>query len=304
MAGNDAPLLPPPLAPGARVAVIAPSSPFDRTLVFRGMDWLSQRYRVSFDRDLFERRGYLAGSDERRLAELDGRLADPTLGAVIVARGGYGLGRIAHRANWAALRAAPKWLVGFSDATVLHVEALAAGVASLHAHNTAGLGRADARRRERIRDALEHPTRVRSLGGLEAWVPGRAEGTLVGGNLTVLFTCLAARRLRFPDGAILLLEDVTEQAYRIDRMLTAFHVAGALDRIAGVVVGDFTDCPPSRGVTVREVLRERLSELGVPVAAGLPVGHDLENEPFVLGARARLDATAGTLETGAVPTVR
>src|SRR5262245_61567717 len=128
MAGNDRLIVPPPLLPGARIAVIAPSSPFDRTLVMRGMGFLSERYRVSFDRDLFARRGYLAGSDERRLAELDARLRDPELGAVLVARGGYGLGRIAHQADWGALRAAPKWLVGFSDATVLHAEALAAGV--------------------------------------------------------------------------------------------------------------------------------------------------------------------------------
>src|ERR1041384_6961368 len=117
MAGKDPSIVPPPLVPGARVAVIAPSSPFDRALVFRGMGWLSERYRLSFDRDLFERKGYLAGSDERRLDELDRRLRDPDLSAVLVARGGYGLGRIAHRADWGALRAAPKWLVGFSDAT-------------------------------------------------------------------------------------------------------------------------------------------------------------------------------------------
>jgi muramoyltetrapeptide carboxypeptidase len=263
------------------------------------MDWLSQRYRLSFERDLFEREGYLAGSDERRLAELDARLRDPSVAAVVVARGGYGLGRIAHRADWAALRAAPKWLVGFSDATVIHVEALAIGVASLHAHNTAGLGRGDAHRRERLRDALEDPERARTVSGLETWVPGRATGPLVGGNLTVLFTCLAAGRLDVPAGSLLLLEDVTEQAYRVDRMLTALSVSGVLDRVAGIVVGDFTDCPPSRGVTVREVLEERLTGLGVPVVAGLPVGHDLENQPFVLGVPARLDAGAGTLETGA-----
>jgi muramoyltetrapeptide carboxypeptidase len=262
------------------------------------MGWLSEHYRVSFDRDLFEHTGYLAGSDERRLAELDARLRDPALGAVLVARGGYGLGRIAHRADWAALRVHPKWLVGFSDATVLHVEALAAGVASLHAHNTAGLGRGDARRRERLRDALERPERQRRLSGLETWVPGRAEGPLVGGNLTVLLSCLAAGRLRFPPGAVLAIEDVTEQAYRVDRMLTAFEVSGALDRVAAVVVGDFTDCPPSQGVSVREVLEERLRRLGVPVAARLPFGHELDNEPFVLGLPARLDASAGTLETG------
>lgn len=298
MAGNEPPIVPPPLSPGARVAVIAPSSPFDRTLVLRGMGFLSERYRISFDRDLFAKQGYLAGSDERRLAELDARLRDPDIAAVLVARGGYGLGRIAHQADWAALRAHPKWLVGFSDATVLHVEALGAGVASLHAHNTAGVGRGDARRRERLLDALEHPERHRTISGLETWVPGTAEGPLVGGNLTVLFTCLAAGRLRFPAGAVLAIEDVTEQAYRVDRMLTAFQVSGALDRVAAVVVGDFTDCPPSQGVTVRQVLEERLGRLGVPVAARLPFGHDLDNEPFVLGLRARLDASAGTLETG------
>jgi muramoyltetrapeptide carboxypeptidase len=280
--------------------VIAPSSPFDRALVLRGMGFLAERYRVDFDRDLFERKGYLAGSDERRRKELDARLRDPDLGAIFVARGGYGLGRIAHQADWAALRSRPKWLVGFSDATVLHVEALAAGVASLHAHNTAGLGVGDATRRERLRDALEAPERARTIRGLESWVPGTADGPLAGGNLTVLFSCLAAGRLRFPQGAVMVIEDVTEQAYRVDRMLTAFLVSGALDRVAGVVVGDFTDCPPSRGISVREVLDERLRVLGVPVAARLPFGHDLDNEPLVLGVRARLDATTGTLETGRV----
>src|SRR5262245_48669158 len=205
MAGNEPLIVPPPLSPGARVAVIAPSSPFDRTLVLRGMGWLSERYRVSFDRDLFAKQGYLAGSDERRLAELDARLRDPTLGAVLVARGGYGLGRIAHKADWAALRANPKWLVGFSDATVLHVEALAAGVASLHAHTTAGLGRGSERLRERLQSALEEPERARTLRGLETWVSGSAEGPLVGGNLTVLFSCLASGRLRFPPGALLVI---------------------------------------------------------------------------------------------------
>jgi muramoyltetrapeptide carboxypeptidase len=298
MAGNDPPIVPPPLVPGARVAVIAPSSPFDRALVLRGMGWLAERYRLSFDRDLFERQGFLAGSDQRRLAELDARLRDPALGAILVARGGYGLGRIAHLCDWASLRRAPKWLVGFSDATVLHAEALAVGVASLHAHNTAGLGRGDSARRELLRDALEHPERARTIRGLETWVAGRARGPLVGGNLTVLFSCLASGRLRLPPNAVLALEDVTEQAYRVDRMLTAFRVSGALDRVAGVVVGDFTDCPPSHGVTVREVLGERLGSLGVPVAAGLPFGHDLDNQPFVLGLPATLDATQGTLVTG------
>ncbi len=115
------PIVPPPLQKGAKIAVIAPPSPFDRAHVFRGLGWLSEHYRVDFDRSLFERDGYLAGSDERRLAELDRWLRDPSIGAIVAVRGGYGLTRIADRADFSALRRAPKWLVGFSDVTALHV---------------------------------------------------------------------------------------------------------------------------------------------------------------------------------------
>lgn len=298
MPQDFAPVLPAPLRPGARIAVIAPSSPFDRTLVFRGLGWLAGRYRLEWDRSLFERRGYLAGSDERRLAELDRCLADPNLAAVITARGGYGLTRIADRADWAALARHPKWLVGFSDTTLLHLFALRSGVASLHGHNVAGLGRGDAHGRARFSAVLEAPSAVRTISGLEPWVKGRARGPLAGGNLTLLESCLSTGRLWLPEGAILALEDVTEQAYRVDRMLSALFAAGVTDRIAGVVVGEFTDCPPSRGVPVSEVLRERLSMLRVPVLSGLRFGHGAWNEPLVIGGPAALDAERGTLVLG------
>jgi muramoyltetrapeptide carboxypeptidase len=115
----------------------------------------------------------------------------------------------------------------------------------------------------------------------------------------VLFSAHAAGRLRLPDGCLLFLEDVTEASYRIDRMLTALLLSGALERVSGVVLGDFTDCSPApHGVPVDAVLLERLATLGVPVAAGLPVGHGVVNEPLALGLRAELDATRGTLRLG------
>jgi muramoyltetrapeptide carboxypeptidase len=280
------------------VAVIAPSGPFDRTLVFRGLACLRERYELVFDRRIFERTGYLAGTDERRLAELDARLRDPTLHAVIAARGGYGLTRIAHRADFPALRGAPKWLVGFSDATVLHLEALRVGVASLHAHNVAGLGRGDDDARRAFCDALERPTALRALDGLVCVRPGVARGPLVAANLTLLFTAAAAGRLRLPSGALLALEDVTEQAYRVDRMVTALRTGGHLDGIAGVALGEFTDCGPSHGVSVDEALRACLGDLGVPVASGLRFGHGRYNEPLPVGLTAELDASAGVLTLG------
>ncbi len=290
-------LCPDALKPGDLVQVVAPSGAFDRALVLRGIAWLGERYRVRFDWRACERHGFFAGSDARRLDELNAALKCREARAVIAARGGHGLLRIAHRAEWSALHDAPKWLVGFSDSTVFHIEAARAGVASLHADNAGGLGRAWQPARQRWLEALEAPHARRSFGGLTCWQPGRARGPLSGGNLTLLHACAAAGRLFVPDGAVLVLEDVSEAAYRVDRMLSALLQSRAFERVAAVVVGDFVDCGPgAHGVSVWDVLREHLSELGVPVLAGLPFGHELRhNEPLPFGLSAQVDASAGTL---------
>jgi muramoyltetrapeptide carboxypeptidase len=294
-------VIPPALRPGATVRVIAPASPFDRTLALCGIAFLGERYRVQFDWRMFEKDGFLAGSDKRRHAELAQAIAAPEVSAVIAARGGYGITRIANDVDFGALRRAPKWLVGFSDVTALHLEAQAVGVASLHAHHVAGLGRGDAHARAHWLDALEAPLAPRTLTG-QVLRAGKARGPLVGGNLTVLFTCAVTGRLRLPPGAILALEDVTEVSYRIDRMLSALRVGGHLRGISGVALGSFTDCPPGQhGVTVEQVLARELASWGVPVVTGLPFGHDLPNQPLLLGAEAELDAEAGCLRMGQLP---
>ncbi|HVU05455.1 MAG TPA: LD-carboxypeptidase [Polyangiaceae bacterium] len=292
-------IVPPPLARGDRVVVVAPSGPFDRALVLRGVAWLRERYEVDFGEALFEQRGYLAGTDERRREELNRAIADERARAVVATRGGYGLTRIAHALDLSPLRTRPKWLVGFSDVTALHAEASRFGVASIHGHNVAGLGRGDDRARERWEAVLRAPTARRRFDSLTVVRGGRATGPVVGGNLTVLFSSAAAGRLVLPEGAVLLLEDVGEAPYRVDRMLTALLVAGALDRVAGVLLGSFTDSAPGRyGVPVEEVLAERLGELGVPVLAGFPAGHGPENESVVLGVPATLDGATASAELG------
>lgn len=262
------------------------------------MGWLSERYELRFEPGLFERTGFLAGSDERRLGELARALDDPQTRAIVAARGGYGLSRIAHRLELEQrLRSAPKWLVGFSDFTVLHVEAARAGVMSLHASNAGELGRGSAAHRDAWRVALEEPERECVHSGLHVWSSGAARGRLFGGNLTILFTAAATGRLFVPEGAVLVIEDVTEAPYRIDRMLTALLVSGALAKISGIAVGLFTDCTSARyRITVEEVLRERLCGLGVPVVAGLPFGHELPNVPLHLGALAELDTDRAELK--------
>ena len=291
-------VIPAPLQPGSRIRVIAPSGPFDRTLVLRGLGWLGRRYRVEFDWSIFERSGFLAGSDARRLDELNVALSDPGLSAIIAARGGYGLTRIAHLAEYGALRRHPKWIVGFSDITALHVEAATLGIASMHGPNAAALGRSDAWTQQRFVRALEAPQATTRFEGLRTLRPGVVRGRLAGGNLSLLFACQATGRLHLPAGAILLIEDVTEAAYRVDRMLSALLACGALDRIGGFVIGDFSDCPDSQRVSVQDVLEERLLGLGVPVVSGLHFGHERYNEFVPLGLSAELDASAGQLELG------
>ncbi|NUP12271.1 MAG: LD-carboxypeptidase [Polyangiaceae bacterium] len=282
--------IPPAVRPGDLVCVVAPSSPFEHALGWRGLGFLRERYRLRFDRGIFSRRGYLAGDDARRRDELAAAIADPDVRAIIAARGGYGASRYCHELAWDRLAADPKWIVGFSDVTALHVEAARVGVASLHAPHLTALGRADARGRAAWIDAVEEPTRPRRFDGLEPIAKGHVEGPLVGGNLTLLHACAASGRLVLPEGAILFLEDVGERPYRIDRMLTTLMAGGHLRAVRGIVLGDFTDCHTGAdGVRIDDVLTERLASLGIPLAAGLPAGHAHRNEPLVLGAVAELD---------------
>jgi muramoyltetrapeptide carboxypeptidase len=293
---HGAVIFPRALRPGDVVRVIAPSSPFDHALVRRGIAWLGERFRVQVDARIFGAPGLLAGDDQRRLDELDAALEDPDVAAIVAARGGYGATRIAHRAAFGALRKHPKWIVGFSDITALHAEAIAVGVASMHAHNVAGLGRGDERLRERWLTGLESPVARAEWTELETWRAGVVDGTLVGGNLTLLATCAASGRLRLPKDAILFIEDVSEVSYRVDRMLSALSASGLLDSVRGVVVGSFTDCSPGKhGKPIEQVLSERLLALRVPVLAGASVGHDLPNHPLPLGVPARLEPTRLTL---------
>lgn len=285
-------LFPPKLSSGQRVAIVAPASPFPWTDLCAGLAWLGARYELVTTSRIFARTGYLAGADEDRAAELAHAFARDDVGAIFCARGGYGLVRILDRLPWDALMAHPKWIVGFSDVTALHLEASAHGLASVHASNVTGLARQSAAlpvtRRSLLR-ALEGRPRE-PFHGLRVLRRGVARGPLIGGNLTLAATLAAAGKLTLPDGAIVLLEDVTERPYRIDRMLTSLRIGGHFARAAAIVFGDFDACGPGPdGVTVEDVLADFSAHVGVPVACGAPFGHADRNEAFIHGELASLD---------------
>ena len=283
------------LRPGAHVRVVAPASPFPVADFEAGVARLRTRYRVSFEPEIVARAGYLAGDDARRLGELRRALADPSVDAIVAARGGYGATRLLPELSPTEVAGGGKLLVGFSDLTALHALWARAGLRSLHGPMVAALGRAEA---ATVGAWLASAEGVPPdpIGDLDCLVRGRAEGPLLGGNLAVLAALCGTPHAPPLDGAILLLEDVGEAPYRVDRMLTTLRAAGWLDRVAGVVLGRFTQCAPGEdGRTVTDALRDRLGDLAVPVVAGLHAGHVADALALPLGAPARLDGECGTL---------
>ncbi len=266
---------------------MAPSGPFDRELLVQGLARLSI-FDLHFSAALLERQqGYLAGSDQERLDELQAAFDDPEGEAIWIARGGYGLGRLVDALDWTSFMKRPKWIVGFSDATVLHAEAWKRRVVSLHAANGTTLARAHPDDFQGVLQSLMSETGQKLIGKSE--VSGETQGPLVGGNLTVLMTEAAAGRLKIPEGAVLLLEDVTETSYRIDRMLEALRSARVLQRCSGLIFGEFSDCSPGKfQVPVERVVSELCSSLSLPSASAFQVGHGARNVPLKWGSQARL----------------
>jgi muramoyltetrapeptide carboxypeptidase len=286
----------PALSPGARVAVVAPASAFDRDSFESGLALLAARYDVRQEQGLFARHRYLAGSDERRLQELTAALLDPAIKAVFCARGGYGATRLLQYLGSARL-GPPKPVVGFSDITALHLWLQSLGLMSIHGPVLTQLAQLSVATSERLFALLESPSPAASLDATDTFVPGAAEGPLLGGNFSVVTRLLGTPYLAPLDGAILLLEDVGERPYRLDRMWTHLALAGVFARVRGIALGEFKHCEEKDAdYRAADVLRELAAATGLPCAAGFPIGHGEHNDPVPLGARVRLDAGARRLE--------
>lgn len=290
---------PPPLRRGDRVRIIAPAGPFERTLFWRGAGWLAQHFRVCFEPEVRARTGFVAGSVERRLAELNRALHCPESKALFCARGGVGSTELLLDADFAALSRHPKWLIGFSDVTALLNEALRVGVAAVHGPNVTTLGRACPAVRDPLLALLLEPRRVRRIDGLKVLFPGAAEGTLIGGNLSLVHDLLASGRLLCPAGAVLFVEELHEPPYRLARMLQALVTSGIRQRLAGMLVGQISHSHAGRyGVHARQVFESFARAHRLPCWWGLAAGHEpTRHIPLVLGGTCRLRPD-GSVELG------
>jgi len=304
---------PPRLRPGARLALIAPSAVLlERDDLARGAELCRALGFVPLlGRHAGARHGYLAGTDDERLADLNEALGDDAVDGVWCLQGGFGTTRILDRVDFAAIRRRPKPVIGYSDITALiNAIALAAGVVAFHGPFACDPFSAFTRRHfERTlcvaapAGAGERPAAAANVvvprhGRILTLSGGVAEGRLVGGNLTLLQALLGTPFQPDFAGAILFLEDVHEDLYRIDRMLAHLRLAGVLTGVAGVAVGRFTEMKRQTSggaLAFDEVLETYFAPLGVPVAHGFPIGHVEDQWTLPLGVRARLDADAGAL---------
>ena len=296
------------LQPGDTIGLVAPAGVVDRERLNRAVGILQDcGFRTKTYRDLFARDGFLAGNDQIRVAELHAAFADPEVAAVFPARGGYGCLRLLPHLDLQLIRNHPKLFVGFSDNTVLHAAfARHADLVTFHGpHPSDSLGRPDGPTpltaewywRFLQGEADAYPLHL-PLPDAVALREGEAQGKIVGGNLALIGALMGTAFEPEFDGNLLLIEDIGEPAYRVDRLLTQLLVAGKLQRVAGVLVGDFLwdgATPEPHGVTIRHVLEERLGQLSCPVLLGIKSGHGEDNLTLPFGSSVLLDASAGSL---------
>ena len=288
------------LGSGSRVALVAPSGILpDRAQVelaienARSLGWIPV-----LGENVSELHGYLAGTDEQRAADLNKALRDETIDAIWCVRGGYGAMRLLRDIDFAALKANPRPLIGFSDITALHAAIHSeCGIVSFHGPTARG------ELTEFSRDSLLRAVEAQvdpcgEAASARVLRPGKARGRLAGGNLALIASLMGTPWSVDFDGAILIIEDIDEAVYRVDRMMRQLLLAGALGKCAAIVAGDFR--PPAGETSegnrsVDEVIAEAAEEAGIPCLAGAPFGHIDDQWTIPLGAVAELDTEARSL---------
>ncbi|MBO1908648.1 LD-carboxypeptidase [Microvirga sp. 3-52] len=288
---------PAPLRPGDKIRFVSPASTPNREAVEASAELLrSWGFEVDFGPNAFRKLHYLAGTDEERLSDFNQALRDPEVRAIFATRGGKGSYRIADRLDFEAAKRNPKFFVGFSDVTILHMALWKNGIGGgIH-------GALSSDDWEAQGSSIGTPLRelltsnddivLRSQAEEETFAlttEGKAEGPLVGGNLDSIATA-AGWALPNLEGCILLLEAVDMYLGQVDRQLTMLRKGGHLRGVAGIALGQFTDFKPSGALTIVDLLRDHLAPLNVPILGGLPLGHGKSSQRIPLGCHTVLDA--------------
>ena len=294
-------LRPPLLKRGDTIGLAAPAGPISEDALRHGLQLLRDCgiKKVKYASDICRHENYLAGSDQRRLEELHQLWDDDEVKAIVAVRGGFGCARILPRLDFDLIRQKPKILVGFSDLTILlNVIHRQTGLVTFHGPMLSTLVR-DGREvlESTLNELTIHAQQQLRIKGLEILRPGQAQGPLLGGNLTCIAHLLATPYEPAWEGAILLLEDINEPAYRLDRTLTQLSLAGRLDSVAGIILGDFLDSN-AHSINDLDLVWQRVLALTpekIPVWANFPAGHGRRNILLPIGRSVIMDSSCATL---------
>ncbi len=292
------------LQSGATVGLITPASPVaDKEKIRKSIDYLvEQGYKVKTGQNVGEVSGYLAGSDEQRVNDIHALFSDPEVKAIFCLRGGYGSGRMLDRVDYSLIRNNPKIFIGYSDITALHSAFFSkCGLVTFSGPMPAvdfqsespSFTTTEFWKLVQTRDYWKE-FRLPESANLTFLTEGTAEGTLLGGNLTLINSLLGTAYLPDLRGSILFIEDIGEPPYRIDRMLNQLKLANVLSKLQGVILGDFSECiepePEKPTLSLQEVFANYFGDLSVPVLAGFPHGHIKLFSTLPLGIKVRISS--------------
>jgi muramoyltetrapeptide carboxypeptidase len=285
--------LPPYLQPNDSIALLCPAGYMPREKAITCIETLkSWGYRVREGETLGgPSENYFSGTDDQRLAEFQQNLDDPEIKAILCGRGGYGLTRIIDRIDFSRFEKEPKWIIGYSDVTVLHAHIWSNyKIATLHAPMAGAFNDGEAGNPyiQSLRQAIAGQSAAYTCPGHPFNRPGTASGRLIGGNLSLLAHLTGTSSEIKTKGKILFLEDVGEYRYNIDRMLYQLKRSGKFDQLAGLIIGGFTDIKDTTrpfGASVEEIIRDVVKEYDYPVCFGFPVSHEKENYALKIGVR-------------------
>lgn len=291
---------PPRLAPGFTIGILCPAGaiPMEKVTICAHI-LESWGFQVRIGATVGTKFGHFSASDSDRQKELQSMLDDPEIHAILCARGGYGLSRIVSGLDFTKFKANPKWVIGFSDVTVLHAALQKQGIQSIHGPMSAGFGKGDAGLPYimALKQMLEGNVQPVQAKAHPANHLGTAEGVLVGGNLCLVTHLIGSAYQLDTKGKILCIEDVGEFHYNVDRMLIQCKNAGLLEGLAGLVVGGFTDMQDEAsafGETVTEIIQRLTKGANYPICYDFPLSHELDNMPLQLGALYRLSVSGSS----------
>ena len=295
--------IPPYLKPGDTIGIVCPAGYMPAEKAAAAIETLKEwGFRVLVGKTLGNQYNYFSGSDQERLADLQQMMDDDTVNAILCARGGYGMGRIIDKISFKKFRRNPKWIIGFSDITVLQSHLLTNyRIASLHAPMAAAFNDGENKNVfiQSLHDALLGRQAIYTCQGNPFNQKGKCSGMLVGGNLSLLAHLIGTSSDIVTKGAILFIEDVGEYIYNVDRMLYQLKRCGRFDDLAGLIIGKFTDMKDTTipfGQTTEEVIRDVVSECNYPICFGFPVSHEKENYALKIGVKYELTVSATSVQ--------